>query len=266
MRKTLSALLLVFLLNGFNLVLPSVAVFAQTQETLTNQAVIDMIKSGFSEVVIIAKIRSSKNYFDTSTLALQNLKNSGATDTVMLAILSPLSPNAENNASVVNDPNLPVLPAEIILPDKTPVKLRLMRELSSADALVGENVDFEVVEDVKISAVVVIKRDAIAIATVTNARPKRRLGRSGKLDVVLNSVQLASGEKVALSASREARGTGRVGAMTGGLVATGLLFFPAAPLFLFMKGKNISIPKGTEITGYINGETVLNTRKFSQKL
>lgn len=266
MRKTLSALLLVFLLNGFNLVLSPVAVFAQTQETLTNQSVIEMIKSGFSEIVIIAKIRSSKNSFDTSTAALRDLKNSGATDAVMLAILSPLSPNIENSASIASDPNLSSLPAEIILPDKTPVKLRLTRELSSADALVGENVDFEVVEDVKIGEVVVIKRDAIAIATVTNARPKRRLGRGGKLDVVLNSVQLASGEKVALSASREVRGTGKVGSMTGGLVATGLIFFPAAPLFLFMKGKNISIPKGTEITGYINGETVLETRKLSQKL
>jgi hypothetical protein len=266
MRKTLSALLLLFLLNGFNLVLPPVAVFAQTQETLNNQAVIEMIKSGFSEVVIIAKIKSSKNSFDTSTSALQDLKNSGATDAVMLAMLSPSSPNAENNTSISNEQSLSGPPVEIILQDKTPVKLRLTRELSSADALAGENVDFEVVEDVKIGEVVVIKRDAIAIATVTNARPKRRLGRGGKLDVVLNSVQLASGEKVALSASREARGTGKVGAMTGGLVATGILFFPAAPLFLFMKGKNISIPKGTEITGYVNGEIVLDARKFSQKL
>lgn len=265
MRKALSALLLVFLLNGFNLVLPPVAVFAQIQEILNNQAVIDMIKSGFSEVVIIAKIKSSKNSFDTSTSALQDLKTSGATDAVMLAMLSPSSPNAENT-SISNEQSLSDAPVEIILQDKTPVKLRLTRELSSADALAGENVDFEVVEDVKIGEVVVIKRDATAIATVTNARPKRRLGRGGKLDVVLNSVQLASGEKVALSASREARGTGKVGAMTGGLVATGILFFPAAPLFLFMKGKNISIPKGTEITGYINGETVLDARKFSQKL
>jgi hypothetical protein len=38
------------------------------------------------------------------------------------------------------------------------------------------------------------------------------------------------------------------GAMAGGVVATAIVFFPAAPSFLFMHGKDITIPKGTEIT------------------
>jgi hypothetical protein len=40
------------------------------------------------------------------------------------------------------------------------------------------------------------------------------------------------------------------------------VFFPAAPLFLFMKGKDITIPKGTEITAYINGDIPLDAKKF----
>jgi hypothetical protein len=50
--------------------------------------------------------------------------------------------------------------------------------------------------------------------------------------------------------------------MTGAIVVTSIVFFPAAPLFLFMKGKDITIPKGTEITAYINGEVPLDQRKF----
>jgi hypothetical protein len=46
------------------------------------------------------------------------------------------------------------------------------------------------------------------------------------------------------------------------MVATGILFFPAAPLFLFMKGKNITIPKGTEITAYVAADTPLDQAKF----
>jgi hypothetical protein len=42
------------------------------------------------------------------------------------------------------------------------------------------------------------------------------------------------------------------------------LFFPAAPFFLFMKGKDIKIPKGTEITAYINGAVTLDARKFQK--
>ena len=56
-----------------------------------------------------------------------------------------------------------------VLHDATPVRLRLARTLSSADAKVGENVDFEVLEDVKIGDAVVIARGGTAIATVTQA-------------------------------------------------------------------------------------------------
>jgi hypothetical protein len=46
------------------------------------------------------------------------------------------------------------------------------------------------------------------------------------------------------------------------MVATGIIFFPAAPLFLFMHGKDIDIPKGTEITAYVAGNIPLEKSKF----
>ena len=53
--------------------------------------------------------------------------------------------------------------------------------------------------------------------------------------------------------------------MTAGIVATGLLFFPAAPFFLFMHGKDITVPKGAEVTAYRNGDVRLETAKFIDK-
>jgi hypothetical protein len=47
------------------------------------------------------------------------------------------------------------------------------------------------------------------------------------------------------------------------MVATAIVFFPAAPLFLFMKGKDITIPQGTEITAYTEGDIPLNPSKFA---
>ncbi len=55
---------------------------------------------------------------------------------------------------------------------------------------------------------------------------------------------------------------GHVGAMTGAMVATSIVFFPAAPLFLFIHGKDLTIPKGTEITAYVNGDMTLDMSKF----
>jgi len=53
--------------------------------------------------------------------------------------------------------------------------------------------------------------------------------------------------------------------MTGAMVATSIVFFPAAPLFLFMHGKNITIPKGTEVTAYVAADTPLDATKFNKQ-
>jgi len=65
---------------------------------------------------------------------------------------------------------------------------------------------------------------------------------------------------------KENKGEGHVGAMTGAMVATGIVFFPAAPLFLFMHGKDINIPKGTEITAYVMGNISLSKAKFQESV
>jgi hypothetical protein len=89
------------------------------------------------------------------------------------------------------------------------------------------------------------------------------MGRGGKLNINIDSVRLVTGEKAALRAVKETQGGGHTGAMTGAIVATSIIFFPAAPFFLFMKGKDITIPKGTEITAYINGDIALDPKKFA---
>src|ERR1041385_3242490 len=109
------------------------------------------------------------------------------------------------------------------LTEDTPVRLRLNRNLSSATEKINDKVDFEVVEDVKVGDVVVIPHGATAIATVVEAQPKRRMGRSGKLNINIDSVQLASGEKVALRAVKGGNGGSHTGAMTAEMVAPGLL-------------------------------------------
>jgi hypothetical protein len=148
------------------------------------------------------------------------------------------------------------------LEDATPIKLRITRNLSSADAKTGDRVDFEVLEDVKVKDEIVVPRGGIAWGTVTEAQAKRRMARGGKLNVNIDDVRLADGERVPLRAVKEMKGGGHTGAMTGAMIGTAIVFFPAAPLFLFMHGKDITIPKGTEITAYINGDIPLEPKKF----
>jgi hypothetical protein len=149
-----------------------------------------------------------------------------------------------------------------VLEDESPIRLRLNRTISSADAHVGDNVDFEVLDDITVNGTLVIPKGGLAFATVTEAQAKRRMARGGKLDINIDYVKLVSGEKAALRAVKGGNGGGHTGGMVGGMVATSLIFFPAAPFFLFMHGKDISIPKGTEITAYVNGDMKLDLAKF----
>jgi hypothetical protein len=146
--------------------------------------------------------------------------------------------------------------------DGTPVKLRLSQSISSADAKVGQEVPFEVIEDLKVDDIVVLSKGATAVANVTEAEHKKSMGRAGKLNMAISYARLADNEKAALRAVKEAKGGGHVGAMTGAIVATSIVFFPAAPLFLFIHGKDITIPQGTEITAFVDGDMHLDMSHF----
>jgi hypothetical protein len=148
------------------------------------------------------------------------------------------------------------------LDDGTPVSLRISQTVSSADAHVNDREEFEVVEEVRVADTLIIPKGGIAWGTVTEAQHKRRLGRGGKLEIVMNSVRLADGETAPLRATKEAQGGSHQGVMTAGIIATGLIFWPVAPALLFIHGKDITIPKGTEVPTFINGNFALDMAKF----
>jgi hypothetical protein len=161
-----------------------------------------------------------------------------------------------NSSTAVTTPNT--------LLGGTPIKLRLGRNISSADAKVGDHVYFEVLEDTQVMGVVVIAKGASAFATVTAAQPKRRMGREGKLDMILDYVRLADNEKAALTATAGGKGGTHTTVMVSAMAATALFTVGlGAPFFLLMHGKDITIPQGTEMTAYINGDMQLDMAKFA---
>ena len=153
-------------------------------------------------------------------------------------------------------------PRAIALEDGTPVRLRVSETISSATAHVDDRVNFDVVDDVKVGDLVVIRHGTVAIGTVTEAQPKRRMGRGGKLNVNIDSTKAVTNEKVALRGVKDLQGGGHTGAMTGGMVATSIVFWPAAPFFLFMHGKDITVPKGHEFTVYTSGGLSLDPNRL----
>jgi hypothetical protein len=65
-----------------------------TPKALTNQDVIDLVKTGLSTDIIVAKIRTSTDQFDTSTAGLKGLKDAGVPDAVIVAMVDPSNKTA----------------------------------------------------------------------------------------------------------------------------------------------------------------------------
>ena len=166
------------------------------------------------------------------------------------AVQSNIQPEPRTSVPVQQLP--PTTSLLNMLPEATPVRMRISRSVSSADAQVGENVDFETLDDVKVGGYVVIPSGSVAIATITDAVSKKRMARGGRLSMNIDYVRLPTGGKLPLRGVQDAKGGGHTGAMTGGMVATAIVFWPAAPFFLFMHGKDVTIPKGHEVTVYTN--------------
>ena len=146
-------------------------------------------------------------------------------------------------------------PARLIIPDGTPVVLRLAENVSSAHARVGDELDFVVVRDVNLGGFVVIPAGTVARGSITQVKRKRFLGIGGNVRLQLDSVKLANGDSVNLQASLDVKGRSRTKLMAAAMLATGLIFLPAAPVFLLTRGHDSTVVKSTEITARIEGAT-----------
>jgi hypothetical protein len=73
---------------------------------LTNNDVVQMVKSGFSDELILAKIKTSKTKFETSPSVLTDLKQSGVSDKILVAMVESHSPSTVTTPALQPDANL----------------------------------------------------------------------------------------------------------------------------------------------------------------
>ena len=153
--------------------------------------------------------------------------------------------------------------AQLVIPSGTKVTTRLEQTLSSATAQEGQAVNLSVTEDVRMNDVVVIRQGATVFGTVSMAQEKRRMGRSGKLDFTIEKVRAADGEFIPLRYTPfKKQGEGK-GVTTGVLTAgAAVVFWPAAPLFLLMKGKDATVNKGITVDVFTDADHTLKSPAY----
>jgi hypothetical protein len=155
------------------------------------------------------------------------------------------------------------LPADaetsLTLKDGTAVALRLLHAVSSAGALSEDRVEFLVAAEVKVGNQVAIPIGSLAWGHVTKVANRRRMGRGGHVDIALEEVLLKNGIGAPLRAVRQAAGGGSASVVVGTAVLVAVLFgVPLASLALLHRGSDTTIPKGTMIVAYINGDTAFD--------
>jgi hypothetical protein len=100
--STIRALLILVLVAAVGLSLPEATSLAQ--EVLTNDSVIQMIKAGLPEAVVIAKIKSTATKFDLKTDSLVSLKKAGVSDKVLEAMVAAGSGSAPTTGAMPAPP------------------------------------------------------------------------------------------------------------------------------------------------------------------
>jgi hypothetical protein len=121
------------------------------------------------------------------------------------------------------------------------VKLTFAQGLNSSTAEDGDRVEFVLAEDLKVGDVVVAKAGSKAFGEVSNARRSGMLGKSGELNIRMDS--LAAGDiRIPLRESQE-DDSGSSRALN--------------PIGLIKHGKEVEIPQGAPLKAYVSDDVML---------
>ena len=148
--------------------------------------------------------------------------------------------------------------AQVAIPDGTKLRVRLDQTISSATADEGQTVELSVIEPVKVGDQVVIPEGSRVTGTITLASEKKRMGRSGKLDFSIDRARAADGEWLPLR-YEVTKKSGESHAVRTGVITAGVavVFWPAAPVMLLMKGKDVTINKGVAFDVFTDANHVM---------
>lgn len=136
--------------------------------------------------------------------------------------------------------------ASVTVPDGTEVHLALMKDLKSGGSKAGEDVPFEVCQDVySPRRVLLIPADTPAFGKILQSSRRGMFGKGGKLKYTIDYILMPDKTRVPLRSSPQLlRGSDNRTAS----IATAILL---TPLSLFINGRDVSANKGQQYTMYV---------------
>jgi hypothetical protein len=146
----------------------------------------------------------------------------------------------------------------LVVPDGTPLRIKVAKGLSSEKAKVGDVIDFALAFEVRADGLVVIPQQTALSGKVVYVSRPRRGARDGQVKVVYDALTLPTGETATVrpvlkAPNKGAKAAEKAASTTG--EAAGVFFTAGITLFAlpFIKGDEQVIPEGTLEVVYLNG-------------
>lgn len=133
-------------------------------------------------------------------------------------------------------------PLSAVLVDGAPIKLHMGNTTAANTARVGENVELEVAEDVRLSNTVVIAKGNVANAEVTGIHAG--LGSGTRLDINLRSVTLSDGRTIPVRSTKDRPNR------------------DSQALVISSASQDASIAPGTTVIAFVDGEQKLDLTRL----
>lgn len=173
------------------------------------------------------------------------LKWNGALLVLLLGLTPPLRGIAKGQ-----EPTPTPRSEKVTVQEGERVRVRILQDLSSQTANVGDVFDGEVADDVEVGGKVAMARGAKAVGTITAVQRAGWLRRPGRLGFTFEHARAVDGTRVRLRATVDRVGEGNEAAAWGlGL----LIFFP----LLLIRGQEMEVKRGATFTGFVDRDTVV---------
>jgi hypothetical protein len=222
---------------------------------LINQDVIRMVEAEFTPETIIAQIKSASCNFVTTPAALQQLKEEGVPDAVILAmVMSPQTTLARSESPSTLEPQKKL---SVKIPNGLTIEVEAPFTVSSQDVRENDAISFRVVNPVKVDGVTVIEAGATATARVVKSSRGGHFGRAGRLSWKMENVTAVDGTRIPLQASGRIVGDSKGAKVATQMIITAValpLIAPVALLHGFKRGENAILPAGKRFEVFAQGE------------
>jgi hypothetical protein len=244
------------------LLFTSPTTLAQTQKSqphtirlLRNGDILEMVRSGITSHLIIAKIMTSRCNFDVFPPVLDDLRRRGVPENV-LHFMSVL-PNGPANLPEpgTSSGDSPIKTVGIKIPRGLAVTVETLYPVSSAKFKVNNTIAFSVTRPVFIDGVLAIPRGTIARARIVSVEKAKSWGRGGALTFQMESIIGVDGTRIPVQLTAAAEGGNRSGMVAVGAAATSALIFPytapAAIVWGFKKGDDAVVRGSKEFVAVV---------------